>query len=286
MTHTTVGRHRAPRRFSPLAELSAVVSGAVVPAVRTTGLVAASGGLVAAFALPAHADPAVDHASGASAAAAGAQSFDRLVATATAGAPALPEVSAPAVTAPATPAPVASDVGRLAVSAVAKPKPKPTPAPEPPARRPAGEQAAQARSAQAAMSSRSSTRSAPAPAPAPAPKPKAAASSSGGVLGAAASLVGIGYVYGGTTPAGFDCSGYTAYVFNKVGVSLPRTAEQQRRATTPVSDPQPGDLVFFGAPAYHVGIYAGNGKMWDSPRAGEAVSLRPVFGGVSGYGRP
>jgi peptidoglycan DL-endopeptidase CwlO len=97
---------------------------------------------------------------------------------------------------------------------------------------------------------------------------------SGGVLGTAASLAGIYYVYGGTTTAGFDCSGYTQYVFRKAGISLPRTAEQQRQATTPVTNPQPGDLVFFGAPAHHVGIYAGNGRMWDSPETGSAVGLR------------
>lgn len=120
------------------------------------------------------------------------------------------------------------------------------------------------------------TRTATAPVPAP---------RSGGVLGIAASLAGISYVYGGTTTAGFDCSGYTQYVFNKLGISLPRTAEAQRQATTRVSMPQIGDLVFFGSPAYHVGIYAGNGKMWDSPHTGSAVGLRSIYAGAS-YGRP
>jgi peptidoglycan DL-endopeptidase CwlO len=126
--------------------------------------------------------------------------------------------------------------------------------------------------------SRSSTRSAiPAP-----------AASSAGLLGVAASLAGIYYVYGGTTPAGFDCSGYTQYVFDKVGKSLPRTAEQQRQATTPVTNPQPGDLVFFGSPAHHVGIYAGNGKMWDSEQTGVPVMMhtdRSERDGGATYGR-
>jgi len=100
------------------------------------------------------------------------------------------------------------------------------------------------------------------------------APSSSGLLGIAASLAGIYYVYGGTTPAGFDCSGYTQYVFGKMGISIPRTAEEQRQATTPVTNPQPGDLVFFGIPAHHVGIYAGNGTMWDSEQTGTAVALR------------
>ena len=108
---------------------------------------------------------------------------------------------------------------------------------------------------------------------------------SSGVLGIAASLTGISYVYGGTTPAGFDCSGYTQWVFGKAGRSLPRTAEAQRQAATPVSDPQPGDLVFFGAPAFHVGIYAGGGMMYDSPRTGKATAKRSIWSSSVTYGR-
>ena len=108
---------------------------------------------------------------------------------------------------------------------------------------------------------------------------------SGGVLGIAASLTGIWYVYGGTTPAGFDCSGFTQYVFKQLGISLPRTAEQQRQATTPVSNPQPGDLVFFGKPAWHNGIYAGNGMMYDSPRTGLKTALRAIWSSDATYGR-
>jgi cell wall-associated NlpC family hydrolase len=107
---------------------------------------------------------------------------------------------------------------------------------------------------------------------------------SGGVLGIAAGFAGTPYVYGGTTPSGFDCSGFTQYVFGQIGINLPRTAEQQRQFATPVSTPQPGDLVFFGAPAYHLGIYAGNGMMWDSPHAGSSVGLRSVYSGAT-YGR-
>jgi cell wall-associated NlpC family hydrolase len=112
----------------------------------------------------------------------------------------------------------------------------------------------------------------------------APAPASAGVLAIAASLKGIYYVYGGTTLAGFDCSGYTQYVFNRVGIKLPRTAEEQRQFATPVSTPLPGDLVFFGSPAYHVGIYAGNGMMWDSPQSGAAIALRSIYASVT-YGR-
>lgn len=124
-----------------------------------------------------------------------------------------------------------------------------------------------------------------APAPAPAPEPAPAPAPTGGVLSTAAAYTGIYYVYGGSTPAGFDCSGYTQFVFAQHGISLPRSAAAQQSYATPVSNPQPGDLVFFGYPAYHVGIYAGNGMMYDSGRPGIPTQLRAIFSGVSGYGR-
>jgi cell wall-associated NlpC family hydrolase len=107
-----------------------------------------------------------------------------------------------------------------------------------------------------------------------------------GVLGIAAQYAGVPYKYGGTSPqTGFDCSGYTQYVFAQLGKQLPRTAEDQRLAVTRVSTPQPGDLVFFGSPAYHVGIYAGGGMMWDAPHSGTVVGKRPVWSSNVMYGR-
>jgi len=116
--------------------------------------------------------------------------------------------------------------------------------------------------------------------------PDVARASQSGAVGIAAGLAGIYYVYGGTTTAGFDCSGLTQYVFEKLGINLPRTAEEQRQAVTAVSNPRPGDLVFFGSPAYHVGIYAGNGMMWDSPHSGSPVALRAIWSSSPTYGRP
>jgi len=107
---------------------------------------------------------------------------------------------------------------------------------------------------------------------------------SAGVIAMAASFAGLPYVYGGTTPSGFDCSGFTQYIFGQIGIDLPRTAEQQRQYATPISNPRPGDLVFFGAPAYHMGIYAGNGMMWDSPHTGSTVGLRAIYSGAT-YGQ-
>ena len=175
-------------------------------------------------------------------------------------------IGALAIAAPsAAEAPLVSpSFGNIGFSGVAKPKPV---APRPTASRTVD------------RASRSAAR-VPVTSTAPVPAPRSA-----GVLGIAASLAGIFYVYGGTTTAGFDCSGYTQYVFAKVGISLPRTAEAQRQATTRVSIPVPGDLVFFGAPAHHMGIYAGNGMMWDSPRTGSAISKRAIYSTSVTYGR-
>lgn len=85
------------------------------------------------------------------------------------------------------------------------------------------------------------------------------------IISSSLNYVGTPYVFGGTTPRGFDCSGFTRYVFNQAGISLPRTADAQYTLGTPISKSnlRPGDLVFFSTYAYgasHVGIYMGNGK--------------------------
>lgn len=106
------------------------------------------------------------------------------------------------------------------------------------------------------------------------------------VVAVAKQYIGVPYVYGGASPAGFDCSGFTSYVYRQAGISLPRTAAAQQAASTKVSNPAPGDLIFFGYPAYHVGIYAGGGMMYDSPRTGKTTGLHAIWtqSGVS-YGR-
>ncbi len=112
-----------------------------------------------------------------------------------------------------------------------------------------------------------------------------ASTSGSAVLDYAEQNTGIMYQWGGSTPAGFDCSGYTQFAFAQAGIDIPRTTEAQRMASTPVSTPQPGDLVFYGAPAYHVAIYAGDGMIYDSGRAGLPTQKRAMFSGVTGFGR-
>jgi len=93
--------------------------------------------------------------------------------------------------------------------------------------------------------------------------------------------LGIEYRWGGTDPkTGLDCSGLTQLVYGQLGVSLPRVSGDQAKAGTAVasmSDAKAGDLVFFGSPVHHVGIYLGDGKMLDAPRTGKQVQIRNVY---------
>ena len=93
----------------------------------------------------------------------------------------------------------------------------------------------------------------------------------------AAGLIGTPYKYGGNDPHGFDCSGLVFYSFDRLGIEVPRTAADQRRAAShiDVEALSPGDLVFFRNAARkvdHVGIYAGDGRFIHAPRAGHVVS--------------
>jgi cell wall-associated NlpC family hydrolase len=90
--------------------------------------------------------------------------------------------------------------------------------------------------------------------------------------------IGVPYVWAGESPSGFDCSGLVKYVFGKLGVYLPHSARAQYRAGTPVarSQLQPGDLVFFGSPIHHVGIYIGGGNMVHAPYTGANVRVNSI----------
>lgn len=128
----------------------------------------------------------------------------------------------------------------------------------------------------------------------PAPRAEApvnygsAASLSAGerVVQIAEQYLGIPYVYGGSTPAGFDCSGFTSYVFKQLGYSLYRSSYQQINNGVPVSksELQPGDLLLFkrqgASRIHHVGIYVGDGMMIHSPQTGDVIKYTSI---VSGY---
>ena len=101
------------------------------------------------------------------------------------------------------------------------------------------------------------------------------------IVSIALSLTGIPYVYGGSTPAGFDCSGFTQYVYARAGISIPRTSGAQGAAGTFVSasEARPGDLVWH---AYgHVGIYAGNGMVIEATTPGSVTKIQPLWGNYS-----
>ncbi len=98
------------------------------------------------------------------------------------------------------------------------------------------------------------------------------------IVGYAYKFLGVPYQWGGNGPNTFDCSGLTRYVYAANGISLPRVAQDQMNAGTPVSNPQPGDLVFFGSGgyAYHVGIYVGNNSYLHAPQDNEVVKISPM----------
>ena len=93
-------------------------------------------------------------------------------------------------------------------------------------------------------------------------------------------------MFGGTTPSGFDCSGYTRFVFAKAGINLPRLADEQYMMGKSVSKAnlQPGDLVFFETyepGASHSGIYIGNGQ-FISATSSRGVAVASLMGGYWG----
>jgi len=276
------GRHRAPGRFNAIAELKTIAKESAQPAVKGAAIVAATGGLVASFAGTAN---AADGTSSVTAPAAvgpqvGTPAAGNALSSIGYAAPALKQAQVK----PLVIEDIQVKTERAAKQKAAQELAARKAAKQAAADRAAAAQAAAARQAATQRASRSTSAQRPAlnPAPAAAPAPAPRAS---GIVGIAQSLFGVPYVYGGTTPSGFDCSGFTSYVYRQAGISIPRTASAQQSAATRVSSPSPGDLVFFGTPAYHVGIYVSPGRLIDAQRSGTTVGNHSIWTTPSGYGR-
>ncbi|WP_431838038.1 C40 family peptidase [Cellulomonas sp. Y8] len=252
MTASAVrARHRSARRpVTPLTDLATAATGTLALAGRRTAVVAATTGLmVSAVAVPAA------NAATASGDQAALPSVD--TAALTASAKTVLE-TAPVVTAPAD---AAWSFETPAVTAVV---PEPEPEPEP-------VRTTTSRSAQRAATAETATATAEVAAAA---VPQSVAGNA--VLEVAARYVGVPYVSGGTTPAGFDCSGFVSYVYAQLGISLPRTSSAIKAAGTVVSaaEAQPGDLIW--SPG-HISIYAGGDQQIDSPRPGKTIQFRSIW---------
>ena len=252
MTASAVrARHRSARRpVTPLTDLATAATGTLALAGRRTAVVAATTGLmVSAVAVPAA------NAATASGDQAALPSVD--TAALTASAKTVLE-TAPVVTAPAD---AAWSFETPAVTAVV-PEPEPEPEPEPVVSR----SAARAATAETAAAATTEV--------AAAAVPQSVAGNA--VLEVAARYVGVPYVSGGTTPDGFDCSGFVSYVYAQLGISLPRTSSAIKAAGTVISasEAQPGDLIW--SPG-HISIYAGGDQQIDSPRPGKTIQFRSIW---------
>ena len=132
------------------------------------------------------------------------------------------------------------------------------------------------------------TTAAPKPVAPTGPPPPVSGGASTAVSTAKAQL-GKPYEYGAAGPDSFDCSGLTMYAWRAGGVSLPHSAAMQYDAIphVAVTQLQPGDLVFFGSPIYHEGIYVGGGQMLEAPHTGAVVRYASIYrSDLVGVGRP
>lgn len=135
-------------------------------------------------------------------------------------------------------------------------------------------------SSSSGSSSSSSAKSSSSSSSSSGPAPSSAIGSD--VVSIAMNYLGVPYVWAGSSPSGFDCSGFVAYVFKKVGVYLPHSSRIQAGYGVAVSrsNLQPGDLVFFYSPIHHVGIYIGGGQMIHAAGTGKDVRINAVWTGT------
>jgi peptidoglycan DL-endopeptidase CwlO len=250
----TRGRRRSPGRpTTSLDDLATATSASLATAGRRSAVAAAGSGLLLSIV----AVPASAHGSGAH----GASVAGVNTAALTASAHALVHTSP--VVAAAPDAVWGFDAPTL--TAVAPPpvvEAEPEPAP-----------AAASRSAARAAAAEPAAQEAPAAEAEPIGAAAPASANGNAIVEIAARYVGVPYLSGGSTPEGFDCSGFTSYVYAQVGITLPRTSSAQRGAGTVVSraEAQPGDLIW--SPG-HISIYAGDNMQVDAPRPGKTIQIR------------
>jgi len=106
--------------------------------------------------------------------------------------------------------------------------------------------------------------------------------------------LGVPYVWGGTSPSGFDCSGLVQYSYAKIGITLPRTSREQFHVGTFIPRDrldllEPGDLVFFGyngdaGQIHHVGMYVGSNDFIEAPASGEVVRISSLVARIEARG--
>ncbi len=123
----------------------------------------------------------------------------------------------------------------------------------------------------------------------PTPPPPAVSGKAAVAVQTAMDQIGKPYRWGGNGPSSFDCSGLTRYGWLAAGVSLPHSSAAQKRVlpAVPMDQLKPGDLVFYGHPIHHVGMYIGNGQMVDAPYPGTSVRIDSIHrSDYAGAGRP
>ena len=240
-------RHRAQTvRTNPLDTVSKAVSANAGTVGRQAAVIAAASGLILSMGLPAN---AADTTAGVSASTESGSAQSALAVTA-----------APTATV---------SFERPVVKTTAAPKPAPVRA-----QSTASERSTASESRAASGTRAASTAAAPeAAADKPAESVSSASASTSGIAALAYTGIGRPYVWGGTTPNGWDCSGFTQWVYAQAGISIPRV--NAWTAMTPTSTPQPGDLVMQNGGA-HVGIYVGNGMMVSALNPSQGTLLHSV----------